>query len=427
MIEQKEAGDAHSVSIARQPIFDSKGRLWGYELFCVGSTEMPHGEPRDSSDTAISVASSAYVCLQQILQAGKKFIIDFSEKSILDQLPYVLPPVRAAIKVGEDSGQQSSSIETLSRLKRDGYLIAIRSFSGNPACESLYRLADIIAIETRERRNEEIQADLIRARTYNALLLADEVQDRKLYEAYRELGFSLFSGPFFKYPDKLTVRTLSSNETLRFKLLKFIESEDPDIARIAEAIQSDATISFRLLAFLNSAAFAFSQKIKSIHQAISLLGWSSIKNWLRVVLLTDMTQSKEAEELVLLSAQRGMFLELVAREHDYWGFDPESMHLLGIFSLLDALLALPMAEIVAHLPIDNKMKSALCHEPNNEYGPLLQMAQCFEEARWPDVEAIIQQLNLDHSKVTAAFQKSIDWASNLEALRSDSQIGSDRK
>jgi EAL and modified HD-GYP domain-containing signal transduction protein len=427
MIERKDDRDTYSVSIARQPVFDNKGRLWGYELFCVGHVDMPRGGIPDQSETAINVASSAYLCLQQILQGGKKIIIDFTEKSILDKLPYVLPPVCAAIKVGEESGQQPSSMETLDRLKLDGYLIAIRGFSGNPACESLYRLADIIAIETRERRSEEIQADLERARQYNALLLACEVQDRKLYEICRGLGFSIFSGPFFKYPDKLTVRKLSSNETLRFKLLKFIESEDPDIGRIAEAIQSDATISFRLLAFLNSAAFAFSQKIRSIHQAISLLGWSSIKNWLRVVLLTDMTQSKEAEELVLLSAQRGMFLELVAREHDYWGFDPESMHLLGIFSLLDALLALPMAEIVAHLPIDNKMKSALCREANNEYAPLLSLAQRFEEARWSEVEAIIQQLNLDNAKVRAAFQKSVNWASELEALRSERPTGSERK
>jgi c-di-GMP phosphodiesterase len=135
--------------------------------------------------------------------------------------------------------------------------------------------------------------------------------------------------------------------------------------------------------------------------------------------LTDMSQSKEAEELVLLSAQRGMFLEYVARDHDFWGFDPESLHLLGLFSLMDALLDLPMSEIVGHLPIDNKLKAALCREPNNEYSPLLRLAQCFEDAVWADADAMIQQLNLDKSKVMEAFQKSIDWANDLESLRSE--------
>ena len=427
MTEPKPVKDALSVSIARRPVFDNRGHLWGYELFCVGGNETALGGVPYPADTAISVASSAYLCLKQILQGGKKIMVDFSEKSILDKLPYVLPPLLSAIKVDEDIGRQPSSMEVLNRLKLDGYPVAIRSFTGNPDCEPLYKLASIIAIETRGREGEGIRADLARARHYNSLLLASEVQDRRLYQICRELNFPLFSGPFFKYPDKVTVRKLSSNEILRFQLLKFIETEDPDIPRIAEAIQADATVSFRLLAFLNSAAFAFTQRIKSIQQAVALLGWYNIKNWLRVILLTDMSQSKQAEELVLLSAQRGMFLECVAREHDFWGFDPGSLHLLGLFSLLDTLLALPMAEIVGHLPIDNKLKAALCREANNEYAPLLRLAQFFEEARWPDVEAMVQQLNLDKAKVMEAFQKSINWAGGLESLRSERPMAGEEK
>jgi c-di-GMP phosphodiesterase len=410
MMMQIDAWDPLTVSIARQPIFDNKGYLWGYELVCISN-----GQPLQS-ETATNVASSAYLCLQQIMQGGKKIIVDFSEKSILDNLPYVLPPVRAAIKVGEDIARQSSAMETLGTMKSHGYLIAVRDFTGNPAYKSLYQLADILAIETRNTEDFEIKARIASAQQYKAHLLASHVQDRKLYDVCRELGFFIFSGPFFKYPDTMTVRKLSSNEILRFKILKFIESKDPDIPQIAKNIQSDATISFRLLAFLNSAAFVFSQKIKSIQQAILLLGWSNTKNWLRVVLLTDMTQTKEAQELVLLSAQRGLFLELIAREHDYWGFNPETMHLLGLFSLLDVLLQLPMTDIVSHLPIDNKMKAALCREANNEYSPLLHLAFCFEEAQWDEVETEIRRLNLDSAKVMPAFQKSVDWASQLTQL-----------
>jgi c-di-GMP phosphodiesterase len=410
MIMQKDSWDPETVSIARQPIFDNRGYLWGYELVCISN-----GYPLQS-ETAINVASSAYLCLQQIMQGGKKIIVDFSEKSILDNLPYVLPPVRAAIKVGEELSRQASTMETLEQLKSNGYLIAIRNYTGNPDYDPLYQLANILAIDTQNKEDGEIQQCLASAQVYKTQLLANHVQDRKLYDACREFGFSIFGGPFFKHPDTMTVRKLSSNEILRFKLLKFIETKDPDIPQIVKTIQSDATISFRLLAFLNSAAFAFSQKIKSIQQAISLLGWSNTKNWLRVVLLTDMTQTKEAQELVLLSAQRGMFLELVAREHNYWGFNPETMHLLGLFSLLDALLDLPMAEIVSHLPIDNKIKSALCRESNNEYSPLLHLASCFEEARWDDVETEIQKLNLDSAKVMPSFQKSVHWASNLTQM-----------
>jgi EAL and modified HD-GYP domain-containing signal transduction protein len=86
-----------------------------------------------------------------------------------------------------------------------------------------------------------------------------------------------------------------------------------------------------------------------------------------------------------------------------------------------------MSEIVAHLPIDDKMKSALCRESNNEYLPLLRLSQCFEEARWQEAEGMVQQLNLDGAKTKMAFQKSINWVGGLESLRSESAANGEIK
>jgi c-di-GMP phosphodiesterase len=405
-----------SACIARQPVFDGKSRLWGYEIFSVkGPDTIGSGSP-GSPDTAITIESGAYISLQQILQNDRKIIIDFSEKNILEKFPYALPPALAVIKVGEEAGREPMVVEMLNRMKADGYLIAIRAFTGSPECETLYSLADIIAVEAGQRGKDDLAQKLDSARKYTTSLLASRVQDRNMFQVCKNLGFSLFHGAFFKSPDKITIRKLSSNEVLRLKLLRLIEENELDIAKLAQTIQSDATISFRLLSYLNSASFAFSRKIGSIQQAIALLGWANTKNWLRVLLLTDISQSKDAQELVMLSAQRGMFLEHLARNHDFWGFDPENLHLLGIFSLLDALLGLPMSEVVAHLPIENKMKAALRREPNNEFLPLLNLVQSLEEARWEDAGIMIQQLNLDSKKTLAAFQNSVHWASEFSSL-----------
>jgi EAL and modified HD-GYP domain-containing signal transduction protein len=401
------------ISIGRQPVFDEKKRLWGYELFCVGSDEATRSGFPEEANVAINVQSGAYLCLQQIMDRGRKIIVDFSEKSILENLPYALPPVLAAVKVAEQACRQPSVVALLGKLKSEGYLIAVEGFSDYPACAPLCDLADILCIEVAGKGKEALGAILAKARKYKASWLASRIQDSVQFGICQELGFSLFHGAFFKAAEKVRIRKLSSNEVLRLNLLKFIEQDEPNLARLADTIQADATISFRLLAYLNSAAFALSQKIKSIHHAIGLLGWRNVKAWLRVVLLTDMNQTKEAHELVLVSAQRGLFLELVTREHDFWGFNPESLHLLGIFSLLDVLLGMPMAEIVANLPLDSKMKAALCREANNEYLPLLQLAQCLEEARWEDGESLIQKLNLDSKKVRTAFQASVNWSSEL--------------
>ena len=405
-----------SVSIGRQPVFDDRRRLWGYELYCVGNAYGGGSGFPEEESVAVSVASSAYMGLQQVLNRGKKILVNFSEKGILEDLPYALPPVVAAVKVEEKLGRRPPVPEVLSRLKSEGYLVAVSGFTGDPLCSPLYGMADIIGLDAWGNDVEDWAARLSFARSFDALLLAGRVDTPAQFRARRAAGFSLFHGAFFKAQDTVTLRKLTSNEALRFSLLRLLEEDNPDLGRLADAIQSDVTVSFRLLAYLNSAAFSFRERIKSIRQAIALLGWQNVKNWLRVVLLMDMSQGSDAQELVLLSAQRGMFLERVVQEHDFWGFSAGSLHLLGLFSLLDTLLAIPMMEIVSHLPIDNKLKATLCREPNNEYLPLLRLAQCLEEANWPQSESVIQRLNLDAGKVRSALQASIDWANELASL-----------
>jgi c-di-GMP phosphodiesterase len=410
------AEDAISISIARQPVFDPQRRLWGYTLFCVGQDGPLPSMPTEADGVAVSVASSAYMGLQQIVARGKKALVGFSENSILKQLPYALPPELTVVQVTADVFHRPSMPEALSQLKSDGYCLAVLGFDPAENFKPLYAMADVIGLDTQGLTRPVLSDVIGRAQGYAAELLAAQVQDGAQFVMCRDLGFTLFRGAFFKKPDAIKVRHLTSNEVARFNLLHMLEQEDPDFERLAEVIQSDVSISFRLLAYLNSAAFGLRRKIESIQQAISLLGWRKMKNWLRVVLLNDMSQKADAPELMAVAVQRGKFLEQIARDHDFWGFDPEILHLLGVFSLLDAMLGLPMEDIVAYLPLEGKLKAALCREPNNAYLPLLQLAQHYEEAQWEEGRRMIQRLNLDGAKVQAAFQASVDWANEMATL-----------
>ncbi|BBO81591.1 hypothetical protein DSCO28_21570 [Desulfosarcina ovata subsp. sediminis] len=413
--EKKSSDAAPEVSVARQPIFDEHRRLWGYELFCVGE-RLPAGQVCEPQTTAIRVATSATMGVQQILNQDLKIMLNFDEMGILEEIPYALPPRLAAVQVEEAVFLRPGIPAALEQLKTDGYLIAVHGFSGDATFEALYQLADIIAVPVIGRRKEEVATLLAAIGTVEARLLARRVDDSARFDMCREVGVTLFEGAFFKQPDTFTMRKMTSNEISRLKLIHRLEQQDPDIDDLAETLQSDAAISFRLLAYLNSAAFGFPHKVKSVQHAIRLLGWPKLKHWLRVVLLGDMGQSPAATQLLQLSAQRARFLELVARSHDFWGFDPESLHLLGLFSLLDTMLATPMEEIVRFLPIENKLKRALCGDTNNEYQPLLQLARFVEEARWEDAKAMIGKLNLDREKVIAAFKDAVAWAGQLATV-----------
>jgi EAL and modified HD-GYP domain-containing signal transduction protein len=147
-----------------------------------------------------------------------------------------------------------------------------------------------------------------------------------------------------------------------------------------------------------------------------MLKWPRLKAWLQAVLLNDDEQPTRDSDVPARAARRGKFMELVAQSHDFWGFDPESLHLLGLFSLLDAHLGIAMDELVALLPIENKLKGALRGETNNEYLPLLQLARCVEDITCEQTDIMMQRLNLDHQKVAEALKSAAQWAERLTAL-----------
>lgn len=420
---KKKEAESATVSISRQPIFDDKRHLWGYTLCCVGVGARCFSDTGEADNVAINVATSAHMGLQQIIARDKKVLVHFSERNILDKLPYALPPALTVVQVTEEIFQRPTVLKALNQLKADGYPLAVSDFSASAGYEPFYRLADFISMDVAEKSKETLKTTLAATQPYKASLLALQVQDPARFTLCCELGFNLFHGAFFKTPETITVRKFSSNEVSRFNLMHAIEQQETDFDQLAETIQADASLSFRLLSYLNSAAFGLRQKIKSIHQAITLLGWRKMKNWLRVVLLNDVNQSQDAPELMLLAAQRGKFLEQIGQSYNFWGFDPESLHMLGIFSLLDAMLGMPMRQIVTYLPLDEKLKSALCRDPNNEYLPLLQLAQLCEEARWQEVEEMLQKLNMDGDKVRGAFQQAVDWATELTSVQTDAAGG----
>jgi len=418
MNEKSNDNNLISLSFARLPILNSKRNLWGYELVYLSPEGNLTINPEYSDAIAVDLASSTYMALQQIMGRVKKIMVNFSQKNIFDNLPYALPQSRTAVKISNPLNISGSVLELLKQLKDDGYQIAVCWVHEHQTCASVFHLADIICLNIDNKSLPDISAIFKEINQYDASVLANFVDDQTRFDVCLRAGFSLFQGSFFKQPEDLSIKKMLPGTISRFKLMELIEQDDPDFSKLAKTIQTDVAVSFRLLSYMNSAAFGFRQKIESIKDAIAMLSWRNLKNWLRIVLLTEVAKNQNASELIFLSAQRGKFLEQVALDHDFWGFKPDSLFLLGMFSFLDAILNQEMAKIVKYLPLADKLKGALCVEDNNEYVPLLKLAQCFEETKFKESEAMINQLGLDAVKVKRAYYGSIEWANKLCEMQS---------
>ncbi|MFZ3047640.1 MAG: HDOD domain-containing protein [Desulfatirhabdiaceae bacterium] len=417
MNSEKDENRQTPVTFARLPIFDIKKNLWGYELVYLSASEDKPICPETGDGLTPDLMSGTSRALDQVMDREKKIMIGFSKRNIIKNLPYALPPGRTVVKLSNPEGVTDSFIPILAKLKKDGYQVTVPWVKNHKACKAVYDLANMICLDISGMALPELLSICQDAASYKAGILADRVNNQAVFDVCCKAGFTYFKGSFFKKQEDVSVKKVLSGTISRFELMKAIEKNDPDFSELATAIQADVAVSFQLLTYLNSASFGLRRKINSIKDAITMMGWHNLKNWLRVVLLSGISENRNAGELVFLSAQRGKFLEQVGRSHDFWGFEPDSLFLLGMFSLLDALLNQPMAEILKYLPLTDKLKGALLMQANNEYVPLLKLALCVEEAAFEQTEAMIGQLGLDTVKVKEAYCEALNWANKLSEMQ----------
>ncbi|MCJ2163335.1 MULTISPECIES: HDOD domain-containing protein [unclassified Pseudodesulfovibrio] len=402
-----------SLFFTKQPILDAKRRIWGYELLGGELREGIYQVFSKNESAAAGLSSSTYFGIQEAMERGKKVVVAFDEQSILEGLPRALPPSHGIVRVSAGSGCSQEVLAALQAFRGEGLevLFGVTDTLPEAICDS----GDILAFDF---SNRAPAPELLR-QCAGITLLAKGVKNLESFDVAKEMGFSLFQGSFVKEPELVPDRKLSSNEISRINMLRIMESSEPDFKALSEAVKADVTVSFRLLSFMNSPFFGFTQKIESIDHAIRLLGWVKVKSWLRAVILADMSGQEEGpQELAALSLQRARFLELITTEYDYWGFNPGTLFLLGMFSLLDAILGMPMPQVVELLPLDAKLKSTLCGDPNTEHQPLFDLMECLEDARWSDLEGQIAQLGFDLAVVKNAHASARDWASSFFMARS---------
>ena len=316
------------------------------------------------------------------------------------------------LEVREAHLQDPVMREELAQLRGERYLIAVEDYAGQTPPRVLIELADILIVDVLNQDKAQVQALLNPLKGKGLRLLAKRVEDYAIFNQFKECGFDLFQGFFFQKPENLANRVLSATQAARLGVVRLIEQPEPDFHKLAEAIQRDVSISYRLLAFLNSPFFGFGQKVSSIKQAMVLAGWKQLRSWLRLIILTDMAPAHKPSELAFLSVQRAKFLELAAQGNPRTVPEADRFFLLGLFSLLNSMLDLPMDTVVDNLPLDQEFKDTLCRKPTSLL-PWLEMVEWFEQADWTRLDARIRGLDLDQVTVAGAYAESMEWANSF--------------
>ncbi len=351
--------DTIDIFIGRQPIFNTDMKVIAYELLFRSNTDDNYASivGGDVASAQVMMNALGDIGLSEIVNEDQKVFINFTEGLLLKEYQPFYPRTKVVIEVLEDIKVTPLLMESLSKLKKKGYLIALDDYIFNPELEPLEQFANIIKVDILEVELDKIAMHLERIKDKGVRLLAEKVETQEEYEQCRQLGFHYFQGYFFAKPNIIAGKRLPNNKLSLLNLLSNVYDPDIDMFVLSEMIAKDVGLSQKLLRFV-AQTLSMKQSITSIHDAVVRFGLRRLQSWTSMLVLSGVED--KPIELFMTSLIRAKFCELLGEK--LGGASLDAYFIVGLFSCLDAVMDAELSDLVSKLGLDKEIKLALLEE-----------------------------------------------------------------
>ncbi|MBA3440542.1 MAG: HDOD domain-containing protein [Pyrinomonadaceae bacterium] len=394
--------------IARQPIFDRNQRVYAYELLFRSSLENVFSNPDVDHASSKTIADSFFLLGFENITQGKKAFVNVTREVLLRDYISLLPKELTVVELLESVEPDAEVIAACRLLKAKGYLLALDDFVYHEGFDPLIALVDIIKVDFLATDLEEQQSLIERLACPGLSFLAEKVETREVFQQALEMGYAYFQGYFFSRPEVVTGRDVPGFKLHYLQILQEIHQPELNFKQLVEIIKRDMSLSYKLLRYINSAYFGRRTQVTSIKQALALLGEKEVKKWATLIVLVSMAQDKP-EELVIQAIVRAKLCESLAASAGL-AHRVEDLFIMGMFSLIDAILDRELAEILNDLPIAGDIKAALL-DGNNSLHNVYQYVLAYEDADWEQLSMHASKLGTDENLLPQLYIDAINWAS----------------
>jgi c-di-GMP-related signal transduction protein len=380
-VQNNDAVDKSQIFIGRQPIFDLKLNVVGYELlFRPGNVEGFDGTDGDTATSQVINNALMEIGLDEIVGDVPAYI-NFTKDLIINGVAELLPPDRVVLEILETVNVDQELINGVKTLVAAGYQIALDDFTFTDEWIPLIELAHIIKIDVRMHSIDKVHEQLGYLKGSKAKLLAEKIETQDEYNQLKDEGFDYFQGYFFSKPTVLSHKELPSDSVSLLRLMAQLQNPDVEITVIEELISQNISLSYKLFRYINSAAFALKTDVTSIKQIVVYFGMQRLKDWICLMALTG--NDDKPAELILTGLVRAKMCELIAEETG--AAEKDSYFVVGLFSILDALLDQPLDSLLEKLPLDESINQALT-QSEGELGQALRCSISCEQCDWDEIE-----------------------------------------
>jgi len=407
-VDDEAAARPRSRFVARQAILTCDRKVFGYELlFREGMENYFQGDSEVASRSVLE--SSTHMGLD-ILCDGRRAFVNCTRASLLNDSMTVLPASQTVIEVLETVPADDMVVHACRRLKDAGYLIALDDFVVDDPRERLIELADIIKVDLRLCTPQQSAGLVKKYKAVRRRMLAEKVETLVEFNAAKKAGFLYFQGYFFRKPEMLATSKIPTAGLSYLRMLQAASRPELNLDEVERVIKTEVSLCYRLLRYLNSAVFAMSNDIHSVRHALSLLGEREVRRWVRLVATIAAGQNKPSD-LVLSALVRARFFELLAPKLQAGNND---LFLMGLLSLMDVILEIPMAIALENISLDPDCKEVLLGK-SNHLQPVFQLMLQLESGEWKAADELAKKLRLAEGDVTEAHWQAMSWAKEVSA------------
>ncbi|GAB6193078.1 EAL and HDOD domain-containing protein [Desulfocastanea catecholica] len=393
--------------IARQPIFNEKRHLFAYELLYKGVNALSLADVGGNRATSSLITSSFLTEGLEKISGNKPCFVNFTEELLLENIVESFPIKSIVVQILEDVHPTDKVIIACKKLKKLGYLLALDDFVYHKNFIPLIELADIIKIDFRLTPVDEIHTTFECLSRHRVDYLAEKVETHGEFAKAQKLGFKYFQGYFFARPEELRIKELGTSKITLLNLLSEINKQSFSSKKMTAMISADVSLSYRLLRYINSAYFYLIKKIDSIHHAVTYLGENEIRRFVTLAVISEISSKKPAE-LVRLAAVRAKLCEQLGQESSQQT-KPNELFMLGLFSLLHAMLDTPIEDILNKIPVSDDIKGAL----TDQRGPLaifLTIVIAYEQGSSEECFQALEKIDIPKEKLYPLYLSSLEFA-----------------
>lgn len=407
------------VFIGRQPIFNTLEEVYSYELLYRNGIEKNQFPEIDSDLATVDVIVNSFFSIGfEELANGKPCFINFTENLLMSEIFDHLNPSQIVVEILEDVPISEQLVQRVKELKARGFRIALDDFVMQEDIhyyQELFTYTDIIKVDflisTKEERKQ------IEKRVKNEYphiaLLAEKVETREQYQEAVQIGYKLFQGYFFMQPQIIKGNEIPANLLQYYRVIALLRVEEPDIDQIAEGIEHDLALSYKLMQLINSSSKRSRSKIRSIKQAILHLGLEDLKKWIYILTYRESQKFNSCgtfDELMKTSLCRAKMCELLAKYNRKR--NTSEYFLVGMFSLIDALLQRPMNTILLKLPLSDEVVETISGS-SSFMQPYLQLTIALERMDLKMAYLIAEDLNINIDDLLEMSKVANKWSNTI--------------